>query len=161
MTDPSATDQQLEEELVAYLDGELDAAARQLVEQRLSADAEYRARLQRLQQAWSMLDDLPRSGVSPELIQSTVAMVAVTVGRSARSARRSAWLSWAAAGGAVAASGVIAFLTVSHRLGAEERRFLEDLPVIEKVDLYRNVESLEFLRSLDQEGLFGEDDDEA
>ncbi|MFP6650030.1 MAG: hypothetical protein VB817_11240, partial [Pirellulaceae bacterium] len=37
---------------------------------------------------------------------------------------------------------------------ADNRRFLEDLPVIEQVSEYRQAESVEFLRLLVKEGLF-------
>ena len=48
------------QQLVAYLDGELDDETNQEIERRLSADPEYRLRLQQLQQAWDLLDELPR-----------------------------------------------------------------------------------------------------
>ena len=41
--------QRTEDELVAYLDGELDADASELVERRLSEDAAYRRQLRQLQ----------------------------------------------------------------------------------------------------------------
>ena len=40
------------QQLVAYLDGELDDETNREIERRLSADPEYQLRLQQLQQAW-------------------------------------------------------------------------------------------------------------
>src|SRR5438309_11913316 len=67
----------IDEEIVAYLDGELDSVAEAQVVRRLSEDAAYRARLGQLQQAWDMLDNLRRTEADDEFVQSTVAMVAV------------------------------------------------------------------------------------
>src|SRR3954462_5504268 len=67
----------MDEEIVAYLDGELDSVAEAQVVRRLSEDAAYRARLGQLQQAWDMLDNLRRTEADDEFVQSTVAMVAV------------------------------------------------------------------------------------
>jgi anti-sigma factor RsiW len=65
------------DELVAYLDGELDRDANRHVERRLSQDAGYRDRLRRLQQTWDLLDHLPPADVDESFTQSTIAMVAV------------------------------------------------------------------------------------
>ena len=46
-----STTEALDEELIAYLDGELDDTHARQVERRLADDASYRARLTRL--AWS------------------------------------------------------------------------------------------------------------
>jgi hypothetical protein len=40
----------------------------------------------------------------------------------------------------------------------ENRRLLRDLPVIERLDEYRYADSVEFLRTLEREGLFTEDE---
>ena len=50
------------EQLVAYLDGELDAESSLQVERRLAEDAEFRRELRQLQRAWDMLDELPKVG---------------------------------------------------------------------------------------------------
>ena len=47
---PSDADDAMVEELVAYLDGELDPEASREVERRLTQDADYRLRLRQLQQ---------------------------------------------------------------------------------------------------------------
>ena len=49
----------LDEELVAYLDGQLDPESARQVEQRLASEETARRRLQQLAQSWDMLDQLP------------------------------------------------------------------------------------------------------
>ena len=150
------------EQLVAYLDGELEPEAAREVERRLAADAGYRQRLNRLQQSWDLLEHLPQAHVDQGFTQSTVAMVVVKATddveqlSSARSRlRRYAW-----AGGLVAAT--LAFLigyAGTFRLNdRNNRRLLRDLPVIRNMDAYRYVETVDFLRMLDREGLFVEEE---
>ena len=67
---------ELNEELVAYLDGELSPEAVQRVEHRLASDPEFRERLNSLQRAWSMLD----------ILSSWVKTVLMGVPRSVRRA---------------------------------------------------------------------------
>ena len=51
----------LDEELVAYLDGQLDPESARHVEQRLASEETARRRLQQLAQSWDMLDQLPHA----------------------------------------------------------------------------------------------------
>ena len=67
----------VEEELSAYLDGELDAESVRKVERRLARDGSYQLELQRLERAWRLLDDLPRATVDESFTKSTIEMVAV------------------------------------------------------------------------------------
>src|SRR5688500_4657615 len=90
----------IDEELVAYLDGELDASGATRVERRLADDAAYRARLAQLQRAWDMLDTLRRSEANDDFARSTVEMIAVRAADDAQTGqmravrRRSlAWVS--------------------------------------------------------------------
>ena len=46
---PPTDDVELQEELTAYLDGELDPPQRRQVEERISSDARYRTELARLE----------------------------------------------------------------------------------------------------------------
>ena len=59
-----------------------------------------------------------------------------------------AWIAAAAAG----------FLTVAGLRGDPNRQLLSDLPVLQRLDEYRQIDDLEFLRMLHREGLFGEED---
>jgi anti-sigma factor RsiW len=159
---PSDANDAMVEELVAYLDGELDPEASRDVERRLSQDADYRQRLRQLQQSWDLLDRLPKADIDPSFTQSTVALIAaraaddVDVVEAGRSKRRKI-LRWIGAGG-VAAAFLVGYALVYSVAERHNRRLLRDLPVIERIDEYRYAESLEFLQMLDREGLFVEED---
>lgn len=149
-------------DLVAYLDGELDAAKTRAVEDRLSSDADYRRQLRDLQRAWDLLDQLPKAEVADTFTQTTLAMVAVSASddvvqarqRRVRTRRRWWWTGGIAATVAFAAG----YAAVSIVVSRENRRLLRDLPVIQRLDEYRYADSVEFLRQLEREGVFAEDE---
>src|SRR5262245_52919254 len=63
------------EQLVAYLDGELSPDECRHVEERLAGDADYRARLRELDQAWEALDALPSKSAGDDFARTTIEMV--------------------------------------------------------------------------------------
>src|SRR5437868_11163307 len=75
----------IDEEIVAYLDGELGADEQARVEIKLRENAAYRLRLNQLQQAWDLLDNLRGTEADDEFTASTVAMVAVQAEQEAQS----------------------------------------------------------------------------
>ena len=79
MIGASPYDESVIGELVAYLDGELSMEDVARVERRLAEESEYRETLQRLEHAWSLLDDLPRGSANANLAKSTVTLIAQTV----------------------------------------------------------------------------------
>ncbi len=154
----------MEEELVAYLDGELADSDRARIERRLADDLPFRQRLAQLEKAWDLLDLLQKAEPSADFTRSTVEMVAVQQEKAAEQlqstvqVRQAAW--WIGGSLAIGISAVAGFFLVRFQLQAPERQLLQDLPVIERVDQYRHAESVEFLERLRQEGLFaGEGDD--
>lgn len=154
----------IEEELVAYLDGELPAADQVRIERRLADDVAYRQKLAQLQKAWDLLDLLQKAEPDAEFTRSTVEMVAIHQEKDAEQQQASAQQKrialWVGGGLAVALSAAAGFLVVQYQLGAPERKLLQDLPVIERVDQYRSVESIEFLEKLREAELFaGEGED--
>jgi anti-sigma factor RsiW len=146
----------LDEELVAYLDGELDAESTRRLEERLEHDQQLRERLAQLQATWDLLDSLPSVQVDAGFTQTTVSMVALRTRKESR-ARRRQW-AWALAGLAgllmAAAAG---YFTVNYQISAPERQLAKDLPVIERIDLYLVADSVDFLRQLAEERLFDEE----
>ena len=149
-------------DLVAYLDGELDADQARAVEDRLSRDAEYRRQLRELQQTWDLLDQLPTAEVDDRFTQTTLAMVAVSAAEDVDQAQqrqvstRRRW--WWIGSMAAAVAFVIGYAAVSLVVSRENRRLLRDLPVIQRLDEYRYADSVEFLRLLEREGIFAEDE---
>lgn len=162
---PLAETTSIDEELVAYLDGELTPEDATRVERRMAEDPRYNARLNQLQRAWDLLDTLQRTEADDQFMHSTVAMVAVQAAEDAQSQQmrsvRTKSMAWTALVAVLAVSAFAAYAAFQRRLDRPNRQLLRDLPVIERVDEYRNIDSLDFLRQLSQENLFAlEVDDE-
>jgi anti-sigma factor RsiW len=158
-------DESLQEELTAYLDGELTSDDRRRVEARLARDPEYRAELQRMQRAWDMLDKLPRATVDDSFARTTIEMVAVAAVDEARTQalviprkRRTRAVVGALSVGVAVLFG---FMLGVKAWPQKNRQLLEDLPVIENLDQYRQADSIEFLRKLEASKLFDEEETDA
>ena len=148
----------IDEEIVAYLDGELDMEGAAKVERRLADDPRYNARLNQLQRAWDMLDNLRRSEADDDFVNSTVAMVAVQAEVAAKTqalrAVRRRNFTWLALVAVLMLSMATAFFAFQQRLTRENRQLIRNLPLIERVDDYGNVDSFEFVKQLQDENLF-------
>jgi anti-sigma factor RsiW len=148
----------IDEEIVAYLDGELDMETAAKVERRLAEDPRYNARLNQLQRAWDMLDNLRRTEADDDFVNSTVAMVAVQAEEAAKTqelrAVRRRNFTWLALTAIAVLSATTAFTMFQTWLSRDNRQLVRDLPVIEHVDEYRNIDNLEFARQLYSENLF-------
>lgn len=147
-----------DEELVAYLDGELDADAVRRIEALLASDAEVRRRLQSLERTWDLLDELDQSPAGEPFTRSTLEMVAVAarddLERSRTDAPRGRWRRRFLFGVVLAAAAAAGFFAVVALAPDPNRELLDDLPVLENLDEYRQAQSIEFLRKLRQSGLF-------
>lgn len=161
---PSEVDA-VQEELVAYLDGELDSTAVMGVERRLADDAEYRERLRELQQTWDLLDHLPRSQVEQSFTHDTLKLVTLNaeedVQKSKTFAARWRQVAWVAGAACALAAAWGGYLLVSGYVSRPNDELVKDLPLLENVDLYKHAESVEFLRSLQREGLFAQEVEDA
>ena len=152
-----------QEELVAYLDGELEPQASRDVERRLATDPEYRQLLQLLSQAWDALDQLPHVQPPENFAGSTVAMVAqgareeVAELKSSTSRRRLWGILAGISGMAVAL--LLGSVITAAILPEPDAALIEDLPVIENVDVYLYADDIEFLHRLEESGLFAGDVD--
>jgi hypothetical protein len=140
------------EELVAYLDGELAPEECRRVEDRLATDDEYRQELRDLDQAWEALNALPTTAVDDGFARTTIelACVAAQEDLSQRTAQvaaenrgRKRW--WIAAGVAAA---VVAFVMVRALAVHRNNALLADLPVIGQLNALEQVTNVEFLRQL-------------
>ena len=161
---PLAETTSIDEELVAYLDGELSPEEATRVERRMAEDPRYNARLNQLQKAWDLLDTLQRTEADDHFVHSTVAMVAIQAAEDAKSQQmktvRSRSFSWLALAGLLLISATATYGLVQRRLGRPNQQLVRDLPVIERVDEYHNIDSLEFLRQLEREHLFASEVDD-
>ena len=115
-----------------------------------------RRRLQSLERTWDLLDELDAAPVGEPFTQTTLEMVAVAAHEDAERdqaeaprRRRRRLLS---AGGGLLAAAAAGFLAVALSAPDPNRQLLEDLPVLENFDEYRQVESIEFLHELRDKG---------
>ncbi len=158
MTKHESAQPEIDDELTAYLDGELDAASVRRVEDRLARDPTYRGQLQKLERTWDLLDRLPRADVGEKFTKTTLEMVAVAAAKEAEEVN----LALPKLKQRQRLAGVIAMvaaLAVGYVIGRQawpdpNEVLLRDLPVIENIDLFYQVEDVDFLRALDREHLF-------
>ena len=150
-----------DEDLVAYLDGELDEASGRRIEKLLAEDPEVRGRLQQLERTWSMLDRLTPVVVEEDFAHTTLEMVTVAAGADLDQKRRDGpggrYRRWLTSAATLVVAGVTGFLIVALAWPDPNRALLDDLPVLENLDQYEQARDLEFLRMLHQEGLFAEE----
>jgi hypothetical protein len=141
--------------LVAYLDGELDARSARAVEARLKSDEEARTEVSSLRKTWQLLDHLPRSAPSKAFTSQTLQKLSAL--RSQAQPAEATWrwrpwmigLTWAAA---VLLAGVIGFVVVSRAYpppsgdiaggtesagGDEKQKWIEQLPRAHREELER------------------------
>jgi len=145
----------LDEELVAYLDGELDAESGRRVEALLASDPAVRRRLQSLERTWDLLDELDAAPLGEPFTQTTLEMVAIAAREDAERGRAEAprrrRLVLLAVGAGLLAAAAAGFCAVT--LYNPDRQLLQDLPLLENLDEYRQIGSIEFLHRLRDEGL--------
>lgn len=164
MAHEDASTDPIVEELTAYLDGEMDVPAVRAVEERLARDQAYRDQLKKLERTWDLLDRLPKAEVGEQFTRTTMEMVALAATEDAQQAaaerpkleRRQRWVGLAASAAALAVG-----FAIGHQLWPNPNaRLLEDLPVVDNLDLYYQVDDVDFLKMLDREGLFKDGDGE-
>jgi anti-sigma factor RsiW len=163
------------EDLVAYLDGELDAQAAGDLEVKLNLDAEARAEAEALRRTWEMLDYLPRPEPAPTFASRTLERVS-SLGLPVQPAEASEigkrWRPWLLGGGwaaAVLLAGTLGYAGVSWLSPSNpatthtnkpvdvDALLVKDLRLIENKRLYDLVDDVGFLRELDAPDLFGDD----
>ena len=159
--------------LTAFLDGELDDEATSAIEAKISVDAEARAEVEQLRQAWSMLDFLPRAQPSPDFTNRTMEKLSLErlpVGSASTSAVRLTpiqpavpWktgLFWTAASVLAIGLGYV-FTIVLVRSPASpndpDETIIRHLRVLERWPMYQLVDDLDFLRQLSHPDLFGDE----
>jgi len=166
--DPTADQAALEEQLVAYLDGELDDEGVRRVEELLATDSKVRERLERFEGTWDLLDHLEQAHLDEVFTRTTLEMVAVAAADDVQQQqdqaprlRRKRWLIGSTG---VLAAGLAGFLAVFLFWPDPNQQLLRDLPVLERLDQYRQIDDFHFLELLleNQEDLFAaEDTDES
>lgn len=138
--------------LVAYLDGELDDDQRRELEERLVAEPRLREQMQRLQQSFDMLNELPTPQPQDNFARSTVEMIALTTSQALEIQRRQR--PWRVIGYGLAATVAallvvaISFLFVRNEQEREYAQQLGDLAVVQNLQGHLSNVPPEFLRAL-------------
>jgi anti-sigma factor RsiW len=165
------------EELIAYLDGELDPKAAEAVATRLSLDPKLRAEADALQRAWDILDVLPRPQPSAAFASRTLSQVIPLPGGSGTqlvtpsgpvAATMTAIPAPRAGAGFWLGSALVILLAglggyFGHRAVAPPPRPvavdppLEDYPLMKNLRLYRHVDDMDYLKKLESPELFGDE----
>ena len=162
-------------DLVAYLDGELDADDSRTIESKLALDAAVRTKAAEYKKTFDLLDFLPKPEPSPTFTTRTLTRlqpVAATAsgstprmivsGTAMPGPRRRIWpeLSlWMLALAAVGAGGFFGHSFARPYLNPPETEKFDraDLPLIHDLPLYTGVDDVEFLKKLRDAELFDDD----
>lgn len=149
------------EQLTAYLDGELSGEELSAVEQRLQDDPSYLAQMQQLQRSWDMLDVLPPTPGYDAFVKTTMELV---VQDSDRDLKKRSWMGkglltkvamFLLLPGAVFAS---SYAVTKQQITAPYRELIRELPLIENHDRYAKLNlEIDFLRQLNKASLFTRD----
>lgn len=151
----------LREMLTAYLDGELGEVEQRDVEELLARDETARRELRQLERVWDVLDQLPRAEVDTRFAQTTVELVAVAAEEELQRQREVAPRQrlrarlFVAAG--FAGSLLVGYLLVGAMVERRDDRLARDLPLLEQLDEYRQMQDYEFLELLEHENLFSDE----
>lgn len=152
--DDPATDEQL----VAYLDGELDPESTRDLEERLGKDEAVRQKLHQLERAWDALNALPETDVSPQFAHTTLEMIAQRAEKD-QHGMTSRWftprvrrvLAGTAALAVAFALGL--FVSTNHGRG-ENEQVVNELPILDELDAFRRAGDIEYLRMIRAAELF-------
>lgn len=154
------------EKLVAYLDGELPEGDARDVEQSLASDPAMRAEVEKLNRAWELLDLLPRPNASGEFSSRTLTTlkvsgattalpnenaVAQTVALEAAEPRPFKIPRMAAWSAGLVAVSVLGFAVGRMTARPDGEVWLDDLALIERIDVYREIGDAQFLRDFQRE----------
>ncbi len=144
-------------DLVAYLDGELDDQSTAEIETVLAHSSVARNDVELLARSYDLLDELPRVKATQEFTDRTLATIRMDDVRTdftqtewyQRLRRGRTLFLWSIA--MIAASAVGYAIT---RMGVRNPAdvLVQDYDVIEELDVYRQVDNLEFLQELDRQG---------
>ncbi|HEX4144883.1 MAG TPA: hypothetical protein VHY91_15370 [Pirellulales bacterium] len=148
------------DELIAYLDGELDPPTSQRVEERLKHDPAYRQALAQYERSWDMLDRLQRSTVGESFTRSTLEMVSLAAAEEEHEQPAAGRFDWRRLGmmGLVAVAALLLGYGGGRAIWPDpNRELLQDLPVLEDLDLYEQAGSIDFLHKLADAGQFGDE----
>ncbi len=146
------------ESLVAYLDGEADESSSEAVEAEIARNPRVRVEIDSLQRAWDLLEYLDRPGATGNFTSRTLELATRSISPVAASPDPKApWPGprlWAAAIVTLALLGGVAVWLrplLDPKIEAE-------IPMLERLDVYRATKDLDFLGQLEQQSLLDQMD---
>lgn len=143
------------ENLVAYLDGELDEASTQGIEQVLAESVVARHEVDMLSRTWDLVNVLPGVKASEEFTRKTLSSIRAAEADRPRLLDRamtknvSRSLAFAIWGVLLVGAGVLSFQAVQRIPDATEE-LIDDFDVIANFDNYNQIGDVEFLKILRQ-----------
>jgi anti-sigma factor RsiW len=161
MPTESPRNPEMRENLVAYLDGELDEAATQKIEQTLAENSDVRGEVESLARTFEMLDELPRQEVSEEFTAHTLSTIQV----SRQSQTDKDDLQPRRVDNRILIAGWVVGLVLSVLLGVliggrfsrdDSARLVEEFPVVKDLDIYTEIGSIEYLQKLETDGVLND-----
>ena len=145
--------------LVAYLDGELNERDMQELDEVLVQQPDARANVEQLRQTWDLLDVLPRPAVTEEFSAQTLATMQVI--RDEEPPPPSPWprrgllaIVWALV---LSVSGVAGVLLADRWQPDPTHKLIAQLSVVERLETYREIGDLEFIKALAETERFPRD----
>lgn len=146
----SRTEDVSDEDLVAFLDGELPEKQALDIQQRLTNDLTLQRRVSELQQSWSLLDCLPENPADSRLAETTIELVALKLQEDRRQSFGSLvkrW-KWPLLAGAtmMAILAGIASARLRHRQQAQA--LLRTLPLLTRFSDLKLIDSPQWLERL-------------
>jgi anti-sigma factor RsiW len=165
------------EELVAYLDGELPDEAALRIENSLVEDASVRRDVEQLTKSFDLLDLLPASQASDGFAEKTLTAIR-TQSSEAKAESTDAdapvettssnysqcaivWGIRAAAFFGLMFAATLGFNGAFRQNSEPIDELLTELPILQRLDEYQEIGDVEFLKSLNESGLFNERDEAA
>jgi anti-sigma factor RsiW len=149
------------EDLVSYLDGELDAEAARALEAKLGLDPAIRQEAEALKRTWELLDYLPRPQAPEHFTDRTLERLETRQMVLTRRRRWRRWLGGLSWAGSAAAAALVGYLLLHDGSPTEPPPpSPEDIRLLEHREYWHHfekIDGLDFLRELDRSGLFSED----
>jgi hypothetical protein len=147
------------DDLVAYLDGELEEAQTQYLDQVLARSEVARHEVEALARTWELLDLLPKPNATDGFTDRT--LTTLRVSEMATPLSEQAWFSYVRQG-AVAAVWVlvlsvcamVGYMITTQAVPNPQARMLAELPLIRNLDVYLEIEDLDYIRELQRAKLF-------
>lgn len=165
MEPQSALSPEQRADLVAYLDGELDHEAAVAIERLLAESPEVRREAELLSRTFELLEELPHVATSKEFTARTLSAININRVEERGSGAVRLWSqpmrrAVVAAGSvcALVAAALVGYLSTNRWIPDRSETLIRDLPVIENVDKYAEVEDIAFLHALEKSEMFNDSD---